>query len=257
MTQSLARPHFHSAQLIRLLAELDAVPPLDAAGDFAERLGQWVGFTDAIHLCAVHNAIPGGAAAPTRPSRSAAVALLAEEVTRVRGAMEQSMRRVASDRTGKSRIPVPVPLLELPLDLKHAFEPYRRYYQAQQREMDVTVAALRAKLRAAAARASTTMQQLCTLDEALESIFNPREDTLLAGLPTLLEKRFKHWFKVHQKALAHSPCADDPAEWLTASGWLTRFGQELQSVLLAELDMRLQPTLGLLEALQNESHQKP
>ena len=31
-----------------------------------------------------------------------------------------------------------------------------------------------------------------------------------------------------------------------------RFRSELQTVLLAELDARLQPTLGLMEALHNE-----
>ena len=34
--------------------------------------------------------------------------------------------------------------------------------------------------------------------------------------------------------------------------WLARFCHELQTVLLAELDLRLQPTLGLLEAYQKE-----
>jgi hypothetical protein len=254
MTPSSSRPHFHSAQLIRVLAELDAVPALEAGGDFAEKLGLWIGFTDAIHLCALHNAAPVRAQAAKRPHNAMAVG---EEVTRVRDALEQSIRQAATAKTSKSRITLPEPLLELPFEVKHAFEPYRRYYQAQQREMDVSVAALRAKLRSVAARASAAMQQLCTLDEALESIFNPREDTLLAGMPALLEKRFKHLFKAHQKALAHSPSEDDPAQWLAPTGWLARFCHELQTVLLAELDMRLQPTLGLLEALQNEAHPNP
>ena len=33
--------------------------------------------------------------------------------------------------------------------------------------------------------------------------------------------------------------------------WLSRFCNELQTVLLAELDVRLQPTVGLIEALHN------
>jgi hypothetical protein len=45
---------------------------------------------------------------------------------------------------------------------------------------------------------------------------------------------------------------DQPALWLQAGGWLAHFCQELHTVLLAELDLRLQPTLGLVEALQNE-----
>jgi hypothetical protein len=45
---------------------------------------------------------------------------------------------------------------------------------------------------------------------------------------------------------------DDPALWMQPGGWLANFCRELQGVLLAELDLRLQPTVGLIEALSNE-----
>jgi hypothetical protein len=50
------------------------------------------------------------------------------------------------------------------------------------------------------------------------------------------------------RALVETGQADNPALWLQAGSWLGRFGNELQTMLLAELDLRLQPTLGLVEA---------
>jgi hypothetical protein len=37
-------------------------------------------------------------------------------------------------------------------------------------------------------------------------------------------------------------------------GWLAAFGQELQEALLAELDARLQPVTGLIEAIRNKGN---
>jgi hypothetical protein len=254
MTPRQTRPHFHSASLLRVLADLADVPALASGTDFAEKLGLWVSFTDAIHLCAVHNAAPAVASAA---ASSRAPARLAEEVDRLQAGMEQAIRQTDTNKASKNRVALPVPLLELPLDAKSAYEPYRRYYQAQQREMEVNLAAMRARVRGALARASAPLQQLAALDEALESILNEREAKLLGSLPNLLEKRFKHLLKAHQKAVADRQQADDPLQWLAPGSWLARFVHELKTVLLAELETRLQPTRGLLEALQNESLTTP
>ncbi len=39
----------------------------------------------------------------------------------------------------------------------------------------------------------------------------------------------------------------------TPAAWLAIFGQDLKAALLAELDTRLQPAEGLLDALRNET----
>jgi hypothetical protein len=75
---------------------------------------------------------------------------------------------------------------------------------------------------------------------------------LLATLPKLLKKRFAHLRQQHQQTLADKQQADKPSQWMMPGAWLARFCNELQTVLLAELDLRLQPAVGLLEALQNE-----
>jgi hypothetical protein len=68
----------------------------------------------------------------------------------------------------------------------------------------------------------------------------------------LLEQRFEQLLKTHQQKLVETQQADNPAIWMNPGAWLARFCNELQTMLLAELDLRLQPTVGLIEAFNNQ-----
>ena len=250
MTRALRPTHFHSARLMRVLAELALVDTAASGGAFAEKLGLWVSFTDAIALCAAHSASP--TQYPAAPSPANAALEVAQDFARARATLEQALHPSGAPRGSRNRIVLPAPDLALPIEAKIAFEPYRRYYQAQQREMELNVDSLRNRVREALTQASPGLQQLAALDGALDTILCGRESRLLAALPSLMEKRFGHLVQAHQQQLSATQQADQPARWLQAGGWLARFCQELHTVLLAELDLRLQPTLGLVEALQNE-----
>ena len=54
----------------------------------------------------------------------------------------------------------------------------------------------------------------------------------------------------HQRGQGESDTTK-PSDWLQAGGWLAEFYKDVQELLLAELDVRLQPVLGLLEALNS------
>ena len=96
------------------------------------------------------------------------------------------------------------------------------------------------------------LRQLAALDAALDKALCERESKLLSTVPLLLRKRFEHLLKAHQQTLLDTGHADKPDTWMKQGAWLARFCHELQTVLLAELDVRLQPTVGLIEALHNE-----
>jgi hypothetical protein len=136
-----------------------------------------------------------------------------------------------------------------------AYAPYRRYHQAIQRDLETKVGALRARVRDAVAQVSPTLRQLAALDGAFDTILCEREARLLATVPSLLEKRFQQLLQAHQQALADRQQADSVELWMKPGAWLARFCAELQSVLLAELDLRLQPSMGLLDALHHEKSQ--
>lgn len=223
MARATTRTHFHSSQLIRVLADLallDAAPPGAA---FAERLGLWVNFTDAIALCAVQGA--GGAALDTNASDLPVAQAFAQTRAELQAAMARACAALAESAD---------------------YEPYRRHYVAQQRDMEHKVAPLRALLRDALETASPALRQLAALDAAFDSILAEREAKLLAALPLLLKQRFAHWQQTH----ALQPNTEQPT--LQAPDWLVQFCQEMQTLLLAELDLRLQPALGLLEAFEHQ-----
>ena len=249
MTRALTRTPFHSSQLIRILADLALLDAVEPGGAFAEKLGLWVAFRDAITLSAALTASP-----PVTPSgaRLVSPAAVRAEFDRVRATLVSAMTKTSSPGVGRTRTELPAPSFDEPLDVATGYESYRRYYLAHQRDMEANIRPLRAKVRGVLLKASPALQQLATLDAALDGILAERESKLLATIPSLLVQRFGQLLKARQQGLAETPQADHPDFGIGADGWLTRFRHEFQTVLLAELDVRLQPTLGLVEAFNNE-----
>jgi hypothetical protein len=212
----------HSAPepLARLLLQW-GVAPLPAA-PVAERLGGWLGWADAIGLSQVLATPPApGANAAARGEAldwaSAALERLQAELT---AAFDDALLARESAETA----PEGVPLADL-------LAPYRLHHAQQQRSMAARIATLRERLRPRLAEASGTLARLAQLDALFERAIAPQERERLAGLPALLARR------------AETHHAADPRRWRT------RFWADLQRVLRAELDLRLQPVLGLIEAL--------
>jgi hypothetical protein len=249
MTRALPRTNFNSSRLIRFLADLAVVDAPEAGHDFAEKLALWLDFTDAITLSAVHDASP-----PDTPSTGPSVAstALAKEFAQKRAELVNTITKSCMPNGGATRIKWPTPPLDAAIESAAAYEPYRRFYLAQQREMELNVGPLRAKVWETLAKASPMLSKLAALDEALDRTLRSRESKLLATVPALLEKRFEQLRKTHQQALVDNGQPDDSAQWMQPGGWLANFCRELQGVLLAELDLRLQPAVGLIEALSNE-----
>ena len=258
MTQTLTRPHLHSSQLIRTLTELSLVIAVEPGQGFAEDLSLWVDFNHAITLRSVLSAgaldSANSSAAPTAP-RLERGTLPSEALARLRGELASAMDVAGLRRLAHTQALQCAEAGE-PLDVDAAFEPYRRHHVAQQRDMAVKIRALREQVRTALAQMSPALKTLAELDAAFDAVLREREDKLFAGVPLMLAQRFAHLFHNHQQALACPPCADQPATWAKPGGWLARLCDELQAVLLAELDVRLQPVLGLVAALENTTSQK-
>jgi hypothetical protein len=243
MVLSSPGTNFNSSRLVRFLAELSIVDVAESKQAFAERLGLWLDFADAIALHAAH----GDASATAQRADRAASTALADEFATARAAWAKSIAAGCSPQAAKWAAAA------ADSDEAAAYEPYRRYYSAQQGEMEMAIRPWRSKARQALAQAGGKLGQLAALDGALDKILGARERQLLATVPALLEKRFTLLASAHRQRLAAAGLADDPARWDAPGGWLADFGKELAAVLLAELDLRLQPTVGLIEALSNEA----
>jgi hypothetical protein len=253
MTKSLPRTNFHSSGLLRILADLFIVEAAESKQVFAERLGQWLDYSDAITLHAAHNAGAASSSAAQCGVQSVTGVAVEEEFARVRTALVNSITSSCSPNIGGTRIKLPTPKPGAAFDLAAAYDPYRRFYLAHQGAMESSVRPLRASVRQALSRASATLKQLAALDEALDKIGCVRERHLLSTVPLLLERRFEQLLKAHQQPLVDTRQVDASALWMPPGGGLADFCNELQGVLLAELDLRLQPTVGLIEALRNEA----
>jgi hypothetical protein len=254
MTRTLTRTNLHSSKLIRVLTDLALVDAAEPGDGFAEALSLWVDFNHAIALGTLHNASPANVANPALAQggmTSVTSAALGEEFTRVRGIAVRSMEKSAPTHVARAQIELLRAQADEPMDVATAYEPYRRYYAAQQRDMGLNIRALRAQVRVVLAKASPGLKMLADMDAAFDGVLSDREGKLLSTVPLLLERRFAQLRKAHQDMLTDVPQADNPALWMQPGAWLTRFCHEMQTVLLAELEVRLQPTLGLIEAFDN------
>jgi hypothetical protein len=195
-----------------LLARLNDITVPESRQGFADRLSQWFGWTDAISLSA---ALDGSAAAPGRArGRDGAEQ---REVDGVRAALAKAIAErgaFASD-----------------------FASHRRRYLARQQAMETAIGPLRGRLRARLASASPEMARLAAVDVVMEQVLGAQEHRLLATVPGLLEK---HFARLRQ--------ADESDGG--SGAWVDVFCRDMQGLLLAELDIRLQPIEGLLDALR-------
>lgn len=248
MARGSPRTSFDSSRLIRALSDLvstDAAPPRQS---FADRLGQWLDFADAIALFSALNGSTDAAGGPATAEHPA----LRDEFARVRGALLDSINTDGVLTPGKARIRLPAPAWHASTPGAADYLPYHRYYLAHQRDMGAAIAPLRASVRAGLAQRAPALRQLAALDGVLDQALAPRERSLLATVPQLLGRRFEQLHQAHRSALS---TPDDPARWLQPGAWLHTFCQDMRAVLLAELELRLQPVAGLLEALNEVTTQ--
>lgn len=108
--------------------------------------------------------------------------------------------------------------------------------------------------------ASTPLARLAALDEALRDTLSVAIRRRLAVIPQLLGQRFDALLREQGERRndagpadhAELPTAETWEQWRQPGGWLGRFLQDMQGLLLAELELRLLPVLGLIEAVDEE-----
>lgn len=251
MARGVPRTGFNSPRLIRVLADLGVASLSGAKQSLGERLSHWLDFNDAM---ALFGALTGVAGPQTAPSAADETTLRAD-FARVQDSLVAGIRVDGVFHPGKARIKLPIPAPQASAESPADFSPYHRYYLAHQREMTSAIGPLRVHARATLARRAATGQRLAALDAVLEEALAPRERTLLATIPLLLAKHFEHMYATHSQGLTDI-AEDDPERWLAPGGWLAAFCCDLQGVLLAEVEFRLLPVAGLIEALGSEGIQQ-
>lgn len=252
------RTNFSSSKLVRLLGDPASVGKAGASVDSAEQLSVLLGVFDAVTLRGALQAIQTARAVPRpagKPARVDHSVDVAAQVQQVRQVLVYAIttKPVAVADAGASRrrgrTPEPMAAPAAPEETVADYAVFRQRHLDLQRQMDLMLPPLRVNVREAIAAVSPTLRQLAALDAVWEQMLAAREQKLLATIPALLKSRFEQLRTTHPQPSVGLA----PGLWRQVGGWLDRFDKEQQAVMLAELDLRLEQVMGLLEAFQRET----
>ncbi|MGF6811928.1 hypothetical protein OKW30_007120 [Paraburkholderia sp. Clong3] len=298
MLQAPQRSALTGPALVRLLARLAEADVAESRQSLADRLSQWLGWTDAIALSSALDGKPPSVAGGARAFGRAEE----EECTRVRRSLVSAIVSdsvlAGSRRRGPSPSSARMSAPRVAVDTQADYAVFRQRYLALQQSMETAIGTLRRRLRALLATQAPSLARLAVVDAVMERALGERERSLLGAVPGLLGGHFERLREgekrrmaeaeaaaevaadadptrqqsaeveagaaamqleaalAHVKAstaatrLARSTDGGNAAVPLASEAWLDVFRKDMQSVLLAELDVRFQPVEGLLAALR-------
>jgi len=227
------------SSFVRTVAALAETPTPATPDAFAQRLAHWVDWTHAFSLSA---ALGDGVDRSAAPAFGGTAALAADEreLARVRAALQKAIADAPAGGPEPRRVGRPLAGAVAATDMPADFATYRQRYTRCQLAMETQIVPLRRRLRSSLADRSPALAKLAELDTVMEQVVGAQERALLASLGARLEPRFDALRGVARDAPIGTPSQPGP--------WLDRFAQEMRQLLLAELDLRLQPVEGLLQA---------
>ena len=233
MVQASQRTSVRGPTFIRLLARLTDVDVSPSRQSLSDRLGQWLDWTHAVALSTSLDGKPSAVGSDVLTFDSTEE----NECARVHASLVST---IAGDRAFAK---------EGGANEAVDYSEFRQRYLAIQRSMQAATGNLRGRLRDMLAQRTADMARLAAVDAAMERALSPREQTLLGHVPALLGEHFERLRQTEQKALADAQVSED-APAIAPEAWLDVFRKDVQSVLLAELDVRFHPVEGLLAALR-------
>ncbi|MCG1042579.1 DUF3348 domain-containing protein [Mycetohabitans sp. B8] len=246
--------------LVRLLARLAQLDVAESGQSLPNQLSQWLGWTDAIALSTALNANTYGVA-----SDAAGVADMGNDASAHTAAVRMSLicriDAACGFATAARHTAPPAALRGASGDTVPDYADFRHRYVSVQHAMATAIGALRGRLRAMLAMRAPDWARLCAVDTVMEQALAAREHHLLANVPALLGAHFARLrdaahppappaqAQMQQQACTQVPLQTGAPPPAGAPGnWLDVFRHDMRSVLIAELDARLQPVQGLLSA---------
>lgn len=121
---------------------------------------------------------------------------------------------------------------------KEGIAVWQKKYGALQSTLEAQVAQLRQRIREWMSGKSEALSRLSLLDAAMEASLSSHSRSLFAAVPRMLPNRYSTLQTKHPDS------------------WHYGFSREVHSLLLAELELRLQPLMGLLEAIEDADASK-
>ncbi len=249
MTQTSAPVSLNGSRLVRFLSDLDVADVEVSHKHFTERLSRLIDLADSVTLSSAHGKLADLDAVAMDSNFGQISDSLIAEYLRVRKSIVQFIIDSFVAGTGATWLKLPTANAKATADELLAYEPYQQFYLTHQREIAFKIKRLQTTTRGAISGTSAKLTQLAALDTALDETLTAHSRKLFSSVPLLMGKRFAYLYQQYKKS---DQASDDPQQWLQADAWLGQFYTELQDLLFAELEIRLQPVLGLIEALNEE-----
>ncbi len=273
MLQAPQRTGLSGPTLIRLLTRLTDVDVPQSRQSLSDHLSLWLGWTDAIALSAALNTSPPVIAPGARMFSSAEERECERVRTTLADAIASDTAATAAKRRTPGQAPAPAKQLAALAEADADYANFRQRYLSLQHTMETAVGNLRSRLRGMVAARNGEMTRLAVVDAIMDRALLPKERALFGAIPKLLQGHFERLRDAEATALAEAAAlaeaeagaeteaqgdaaaetgaAPAPAQAsITPGAWLDTFRKDMRSVLLAELDVRLQPVEGLLATLR-------
>jgi len=218
-----------SSKLLAQLARLGAPAASDALPCFAERLSRLFGLGDTMTL----DAATAYRARQPGQVQGAVVDKLTDELATTRRALVRRVHTWAD---------------ELEFEGEPECEPVLNVWLALQRKIAANSRQLRDKVRKSMKDQSQTLARLAELDAVFDHTMAGYTSQCFSTISQVLEQRFRALQTSDEQPQTSGQASHD---------WFHRYCEEAQALLLAELDVRLEPVLGLLEACHNEVNNTP
>jgi hypothetical protein len=252
---------FNSTRLVRLLSDLNVSGIKTSQTHFAEKLGQMLSFSSAITLSRALEDHSGAGFNPSEMSglkiRNSFLSAQTDLVRFIAEGFVLSTRRKddqlpnAESMHAHCEVTGGFSAKQKGKSKKHAtaYEPYRKFYINRQNNLNIKVQHLRSDIRNAISGFSPALAQLARIDKALDESISDASREIFAVVPKLLEKRFSHLLDIHRPGFPEKPEVTDLEQWMQTGGWISAFCMEMRELLFAELEVRLEPVVGMIDAL--------
>jgi len=241
-----------SSNLIRVLSDL--VAPNKSASDkrFSESLSEMMDFSATVRLSDTLDKVKRIQDSDHQINKSDEFRFVPSALrershrafVRVRASAVDSINKSFEPKSNLTRIVLPSTCHTELAELNKMFQPYKAFYLAHQKDLTSRVHGLRVYLRKAFSSTSDELLQLVVLDTVFGETLDTNLNNSLRSVPSLVEQRFTNLFEtlVTQKGGVEG-CGKSHF-----STTLNQFTSEVRELLNLELELRLQPALGLLEA---------
>jgi hypothetical protein len=256
MTQVRLHNPVRGSKLVRLLSEYEASNIEVSHKNFAQRLGLLVDLSDSVTLSESLRAIPKMAHKEGEVLAEDECDSFVQEFLKQRSIVLKSILKSFDFNAVFIQFKIPTPQSDTSISDAINFDQYQRFYLLHQSELDVKTEKIRALVRKEISKHSLSLAQLAELDKTFSKSMVIHTRKRFSVVPKLLKVRFEQLYSEHCERLNGSTCVDQPLSWINEKGWLTQFYAEMQQLLLAEFEVRLQPIIGLVEAYNEEIEKK-